>query len=534
MSNKKIIRKLVRNILFIIFIIITIIISLRYIYDDFFRTNLAQAYLNDASSRAEEQFANLYRPIVNTLSITRKWGISGLLNYNDVPNLNAKFIPFLEQASQIHSIKIASTNGDFYSLSRKEKKWITHTLYRKDNRNQILFQSWTGNGEMILQKTENATYNHMERPWFKGAIDSIKNDQIFWTKPRFIESAQSPGLTASVQWQDQTTSHRSVIAFDILLKDIFYSISNLKISDSSKVFLYRDDGTIFNLSISDSHRNLIETSPRFFVDHRQVKRPLLSAAIDHWLAAGMTDDDPIHFKKSNINYWVGFKPIDREHIDLWIGIVVPEKDFMFQIEQKQASITLYSLIVLFFGLILIVFIIRRYRNNLLSEKSLLSVDDDFENNLNALLQKGEGHNIEFKSTIRMNIKTGESGKEIEMAWLKTAAAFLNSNGGILLFGINDMGEIVGIEPDNFENEDKCQLHFKNLINQHIGAEFTSYLNFQVSKINDKMIAFLECSPSKKPTFLKNRGEEIFYIRSGPSSIKLPTSKMFEYIENRKS
>jgi predicted HTH transcriptional regulator len=111
---------------------------------------------------------------------------------------------------------------------------------------------------------------------------------------------------------------------------------------------------------------------------------------------------------------------------------------------------------------------------------------------------------------------------------------MNSDGGILLLGVNDAGEIVGLEADNFENEDKCLLHFKNLINQHIGAEFTNNLDFGIIKVNDRMIAILECKPSQKPVFLKNKSEEHFYIRSGPSSIKLQTSKILEYLEDRKT
>ena len=111
---------------------------------------------------------------------------------------------------------------------------------------------------------------------------------------------------------------------------------------------------------------------------------------------------------------------------------------------------------------------------------------------------------------------------------------MNSEGGVLLIGINDYGEITGLEVDDFENEDKCRLHFKNLINQHIGAEFTIFLNLRIVTLDEKSVAVLECAPSTKPVFLKNKSEEHFYIRSGPSSIKLQTSKMLEYLESKNS
>ena len=72
-----------------------------------------------------------------------------------------------------------------------------------------------------------------------------------------------------------------------------------------------------------------------------------------------------------------------------------------------------------------------------------------------LIRYGESPNLEFKSTLRTNLKTGKAGKEIELAWLKSVVGFLNTDGGVLLIGVNDGGEVVSIAADQFENDDKC-------------------------------------------------------------------------------
>jgi len=245
-------------------------------------------------------------------------------------------------------------------------------------------------------------------------------------------------------------------------------------------------------------------------------------------------DEPIEFIVNQTYFWAGFRFIDRERANLWIGVIIPENDILRQLQRRQMTNVSISVSILLIGILIAIIMVRKYRRQL-SVESLTTLDgDDLEKNIRELIGKGESKTLEFKSTMRMNLKTNQPGKEIEIAWLKGANAFLNSEGGILLFGVNDAGEFIGIEADNFENEDKCNLHFKNLINQHIGAEFTTYLNFRVLKIGNKTIAFLECIPSQKPVFLKDKNEEHFFIRSGPSSIKLQTSKVLEYIEDRKS
>ena len=85
----------------------------------------------------------------------------------------------------------------------------------------------------------------------------------------------------------------------------------------------------------------------------------------------------------------------------------------------------------------------------------------------------------------------------------------------------------------FANEDKCRLHFKNLIAQHIGIEHSGSLNFEIHPVKGRQLIFIECERSEKPVFLSHRNEEGFYIRSGPSSVKLPVSKVLQYLESRK-
>ena len=110
---------------------------------------------------------------------------------------------------------------------------------------------------------------------------------------------------------------------------------------------------------------------------------------------------------------------------------------------------------------------------------------------------------------------------------------MNTDGGILLIGVSDTGDILGIDPDDFENDDKSYLHFKNLVNQHIGLEVSRLLMFEIVNIQDKKIVLIEVEPAKKPVFLTIKNEECFYIRSGPASMKLSTSKVLQYLEHRK-
>jgi predicted HTH transcriptional regulator len=121
---------------------------------------------------------------------------------------------------------------------------------------------------------------------------------------------------------------------------------------------------------------------------------------------------------------------------------------------------------------------------------------------------------------------------VEIAWLKTVAAFLNSNGGRLVVGVDDRGVPLGIEPDAFDNDDKYLLHVNNRLQQHIGMEHAANVRFGLYPAGDKKVLLVECSPSSKPVFLTDAGQEWFYVRVGPGTRKLTMSEMLAYVVER--
>lgn len=149
-----------------------------------------------------------------------------------------------------------------------------------------------------------------------------------------------------------------------------------------------------------------------------------------------------------------------------------------------------------------------------------------------LIVGGENQNVELKSSLRWNLHSGKIGKEIEIAWLKTLVAFMNSDGGTLLIGVSDSGDILGTEIDKFRNDDRYLLHVNNAIKAHIGLEHITYLSYGLVPIQGKKILKIECQPSKEPIFLKYNNNEEFYARFGPSSRQLSTKEVLKYLKNR--
>jgi hypothetical protein len=149
-----------------------------------------------------------------------------------------------------------------------------------------------------------------------------------------------------------------------------------------------------------------------------------------------------------------------------------------------------------------------------------------------LVTSGEAVTVEFKSTLRVNLHTGEKDPRMELSVLKTIAAFVNSNGGTLIIGVADDGEPVGIEADNFASEDKMYLHLVNLLNNRLGPQHMIYIHPRFDDYQDVRVMVVECLRGKSPVFVKDSSIERFYVRTGAATTELSGSQMQDFIKQR--
>lgn len=148
-----------------------------------------------------------------------------------------------------------------------------------------------------------------------------------------------------------------------------------------------------------------------------------------------------------------------------------------------------------------------------------------------VISHGETSKIEFKSSLRWNLKARRDDKNMELSVLKTIAAFCNTKGGKLLIGVSDNQEILGIEHDHFSNNDNFLLHLRNLITDKLIPGVTQYVTFDLVSIGDKKICRVVCKESSQDIWVKSEKQqpEIFYVRTGPSSTKLSPREATKYI-----
>jgi len=125
-------------------------------------------------------------------------------------------------------------------------------------------------------------------------------------------------------------------------------------------------------------------------------------------------------------------------------------------------------------------------------------------NIIDLIKKGESETLEFKETLKLDNEIG-----------KTISAFSNTRGGIILIGVSDSGEIIGVSIGKNTIEELA-----NYIKRNTDPKV--YPSIKVKEAENKKIIFIEIQENKeKPVFFKNHA----YKRVGKTSPEISSSEI---------
>lgn len=159
--------------------------------------------------------------------------------------------------------------------------------------------------------------------------------------------------------------------------------------------------------------------------------------------------------------------------------------------------------------------------------------------LERLIAEGEHEGLEFKQTLRWDVRQQAVNKKLEDVVVKTIAAFANHHGGILLIGVGDDGEVIGLEPDFAclgGSRDKFELHLTNLLHARFSQAFKAgrvKVSFPVQ--DEKLVCRIDVQRSRTPIYVSLPDQsgaltERLLVRSGNASHEIPPSQIAAFVK----
>jgi predicted RNA-binding protein with RPS1 domain len=124
--------------------------------------------------------------------------------------------------------------------------------------------------------------------------------------------------------------------------------------------------------------------------------------------------------------------------------------------------------------------------------------------------------------------------------MKTLVAFANSKGGTLFIGVDDDGNILGLNNDYDEigsiSRDEFRKKFDEFISNYIGDFFFGLISTEIEVIDNKDVLIVNVKAADEEVFLiRNDNKQPcsdFYIRRQSSSVKLNGKELINYYKNR--
>ncbi len=164
------------------------------------------------------------------------------------------------------------------------------------------------------------------------------------------------------------------------------------------------------------------------------------------------------------------------------------------------------------------------------------LSEELEKDVKTLILQGESSSLEFKSSFRWDIKQSKVNRALEFVILKTIAGFMNSNGGTLLIGVADNGQIIGLEKDyqslKKTDRDGFEQAIMTAVSTNLGTDLCQYVRIVFHSIDSHDICRVIVIKAPRAVFIKREGNTKFYTRTGGSTRELNIEEATKYIASR--
>ena len=156
--------------------------------------------------------------------------------------------------------------------------------------------------------------------------------------------------------------------------------------------------------------------------------------------------------------------------------------------------------------------------------------------LTSLLDAGEGEQVEFKASARWDAKHDRMNKDLEDGVAKTIAGFLNHRGGTLLVGVDDGGQVVGLQQDyrtlKRDNRDGFEQFVVTLVQTRLGGEVCRLIHVTFNGLEGKDVCRILVEPSPRPVYCREAGVARYFLRTGNSTRELDVREAMEHAAQR--
>ncbi len=360
------------------------------------------------------------------------------------------------------------------------------------------------------EESFNEKINHST--WFKKLVKNNNKIQWYFYDNDSINKTSAKGKDLFyLGYSLKSNDGSKVILLGVSRKSVIKAFDHFSRIDSLKLIIRNDQNDVWELNSGNPFP--------LYQAKGHVTDSITHHILDHYRNFEKKDQGIFNFTSENRTFWNAYKKLAPDSGLKDYIMSIPEYQILLAFGPKHFNNLQWLALAFLLPGILLLFV--KKKKFYFPKKIEIPP-------LKELLKGDENRYLEFKSSSRWDYRLKKYNPELEYVISKTVAAFCNTDGGILLIGVDDDKNVIGLEKDfntlKKTTSDYYEIHLRNNLHKLMGVKNVSKnirIAFEVTAGN-KVICKIKVLHSSEPIFIKTKNkngqiEEKFYVRSGNSS-----------------
>jgi len=511
-----------RKYFFAFMMILTGIAILTYVFIQNNKTAYSETLFSDESKQFEDSFSVFTDGVNESIQLIRSnFPDSGSIR--DTINTRKFFLNLMKENPLLIAVGLFQSK---YKIGvNRDKKSVVYAIDSTEIVDVVRWQRFE-DGKFISSWEESFEKPINETSWYKELSNNF--NQIQW----IFEVGLNEKDNNELFFAGYSYEYEGGISI------ILFRFERLRLTENFKTFSKFKN---INLLVETTQNRTMDLSSNSMSSFRELEDAdvkddsLAIHAINHFKKFEKQNQGIFNFRYHDEVYWNSFQRFPAETGILYYLLTIPDSEIQNIIVNTTTKVLFWiGLILILFGVLALFIKSRIFYQN--PRGKLSSVEE--------ILKEDENRYLEFKSSSRYDYRQEKHNPVLEQVIFKTVAAFGNTDGGILLIGVDDDKNIIGLEKDfntlKKPTADYYEIHLRNNFHNLMGVRYVSkYIRMQFEECkNEKIVCKIKVFPAKEPLYLKIKNkngllEEKFYVRSGNSSQEIKSiAEINEYINTR--
>lgn len=488
-------------------------------------TSYAETAFSDISKKFDKEFDEFSSKL-------KESALSVKLHFNDTLKIKDSMGTrnyLFDQLGANNSLKsIGFFQGRYKLIARIEAKSY---IYAIDSTGMEAVK-WTRfeGGKKISSWFESFDQTVTQSSWYKDVLRENNTLKLFEYKRVDFENEENEGnnyIFAGFSYLADNTV--TVMVLEFSKEQLYLNLKNSGpgLNSRLKVVTNDDRELVLKGPVSESSADSIEEVSG--IDSLEI---LITKHFENFRDV---PKGTFNFKYKNQIYWNSFKRMPERSGIRYYLFTVPNRELITANNIFDPKIIQRIAVFLIVLGVMLLFI----RNRFFYVPNKMKIDP-----VEDILRSDEDRHLEFKSSLRWDYKQQKVNPELEKVIVKTIAAFGNTDGGILLIGVDDDKKIIGLEPDfkslKKPDADYFEVHLRNVLHRMMGVKYVSkYIRTRFEEVPGKgLVCKIKVMQAKEPLYIKFKNknglvEEKFYVRSGNSSHEITSlAEITDYINTK--